>query len=193
MSLFLASPPPFPTPSPPNPQLYLCQIPNLDHTMEGWGWEVCLTHHTGNSPKALVSLKSELPEACAPDSFWPSSGPGLAPRGPELSQLFLNIPTKSACLSLHSSLPHSLLQTLGLPGKPPSPRLAGLGGTAEETGVCQGLGKGGRRRPMPDPPLGGGGGVQMEQSPPVPPTQLQTEPASPSNGSVSGVGEEGGG
>lgn len=46
---------------------------------------------------------------------------------------------------------------------------------------------------MKGPPLGGGGGVQMEQFPPVPPTQPETEPASPSNSTVAGVWEEGGG
>ena len=41
-------------------------------------------------------------------------------------------------------------------------------------------------------PWMGGGGVQTEQSPPVTPSQLQTEGASPSNRTVGGW-EEGGG
>lgn len=91
--------------------------------------------------KDLVSLKPGLLEACASDSSWSSSGPGLAPRGPELSRLFLSAPTKSVYLSLHSSL---------LPAADPQaawepfwPQVGWIGGTAEDTGVCQGLGKGG--------------------------------------------------
>lgn len=61
-----------------------------------------------------------------------------------MSQLFLSAPTKSDGLSLHSSLFPSLCQILRLSGNPSSPTLAGFGGTTEETGVCQGLGRGGR-------------------------------------------------
>lgn len=137
--------------------------------------------------KHSVSLKPGLLEACVPDPSWSSAQPGLAPRGPEVSQLLLSVPTKS----LLSSFCPSLLQILSLSENTASPRLAGFGGTTEETGVCCGLGRGGREAQCGAIPWVGGGGVQTEQSPPVTPSQLQTEGASPSNRTVGGW-EEGG-
>ena len=183
--------PPYPTslfPCPAPCPAHLCQAPNLD--VCGGGMEGLPHESFWKLPKGKhsVSLKPGLLEACVPDPSRSSAQPGLAPRGPEVSQLLLSVPTKS----LLSSLCPSLLQILSLSGNTASPRLAGFGGTTEETGVCCGLGRGGRRSSVWGPPLGGGGGAQMEQSPPVTPSQLQTEGASPSNRTVGGW-EEGGG
>lgn len=60
--------------------------------------------------KDSISLKPGLLEACVPDPSWSSAQPGLAPRGPEVSQLLLSVPAKS----LLSSLWSSLLQILSL-------------------------------------------------------------------------------
>lgn len=69
-----------PTPPPPSPALpptHLCQVPNLD-VSQGWGWEGCLTHHTGSSlevktqsPSSLGSLR---PESLTPLGLLPSLG-----------------------------------------------------------------------------------------------------------------------
>lgn len=59
--------------------------------------EGCPTHHTGSSQSCKDSISPNLGsfEACVPDPSWSSAQPGLAPRGPEVSQLLLSSPRLS--------------------------------------------------------------------------------------------------